>query len=138
MSLARLLAAGKSVVGISSGETRYRMHPKRLLPNFGSARNPFEAKPGETEAVAPAAGPAPAPVERVESFAAGATPLAAAVVAPTVANLPGASAASPVSGGQDSRWVRWRQRLARAAGWGKPRGQSPFGGTPVQSELKLE
>jgi hypothetical protein len=41
MSLLRLLAAGKSLVGMRDAETRYRVTGQRLLPQFGSGRNPF-------------------------------------------------------------------------------------------------
>jgi hypothetical protein len=44
MSLLRLLTAGKSLVGVKEAEGRYRLTSQRLLPTFGSAKNPFGNK----------------------------------------------------------------------------------------------
>src|SRR6266568_103429 len=41
MSLARLLSAGKSLVGGMDNTIRYRMGNPGMLPKFGSGRNPF-------------------------------------------------------------------------------------------------
>jgi hypothetical protein len=41
MSLLRLLAAGKSLVGMRESGTPYRLTSQRLLPQFGSGKNPF-------------------------------------------------------------------------------------------------
>jgi hypothetical protein len=43
MSLLRLLTTGKSLVGVKDTESRYRVTGARLLPQFGSARNPFSS-----------------------------------------------------------------------------------------------
>ena len=48
MSLLRLLTTGKSLVGVRDTESRYRVTSQRLLPQFGSARNPFSST-GEIE-----------------------------------------------------------------------------------------
>ncbi len=57
MSLARLLATGKSLVGTNSQTGRYQIRPQRLLPKFESAKNPFRAPahpgPMETGAAMP-------------------------------------------------------------------------------------
>ena len=57
MSLLRLLTTGKSLVGLSDMESRYRVTSQRLLPQFGPARNPFssrvKAEPVQTEARLP-------------------------------------------------------------------------------------
>lgn len=57
MSLLRLLTAGKSLVGVSGEESRYRFTSQRLLPQFGPARNPFSSRakvePAQTEARSP-------------------------------------------------------------------------------------
>jgi hypothetical protein len=53
MSLLRLLTSGKSLVGVRDTETRYRLTTQRLLPQFGSAKNPFSS--GGTAEQAPAA-----------------------------------------------------------------------------------
>jgi len=52
MSLLRLLAAGKSLRGMRDTESRYRLTSQRLLPHFGSGKNPFSSK--EKEEPAPA------------------------------------------------------------------------------------
>lgn len=41
MSLGRLLAAGKSLIGIRGGESRYRENKHVRLPKFISPKNPF-------------------------------------------------------------------------------------------------
>ena len=41
MSLGRLLAAGKSLVGLSAGPGRYRVSKRARLPKFISPKNPF-------------------------------------------------------------------------------------------------
>jgi hypothetical protein len=48
MSLLRLLAAGKSLVGMKESEPRYRLTSQRLLPQFGTGKNPFSS-PRRTE-----------------------------------------------------------------------------------------
>jgi hypothetical protein len=54
MSLLRLLATGKSLVGLKDLESRYRLTTQRLLPQFGPTRNPFssngKSEPAQTEA----------------------------------------------------------------------------------------
>jgi hypothetical protein len=54
MSLLRLLAAGKSLVGLTDTDGRYRLTHQRLLPQFGPTRNPFsssrKSEPVQTEA----------------------------------------------------------------------------------------
>ncbi len=54
MSLLRLLATGKSLVGMKDTESRYRLTNQRLLPQFGPTRNPFssseKSEPEQTEA----------------------------------------------------------------------------------------
>ncbi len=51
MSLVRLLAAGRSLVGLKDRVGHYRLTDQRLLPNFGSANNPFRTntKPAEDD-----------------------------------------------------------------------------------------
>jgi hypothetical protein len=49
MSLLRLLATGKSLVGLKDLESRYRLTTQRLLPQFGPTRNPFSSN-GKSEA----------------------------------------------------------------------------------------
>jgi hypothetical protein len=45
MSLARLLSAGKSLVGGMDNTIRYRMGNPGMLPKFGTGRNPFGSGP---------------------------------------------------------------------------------------------
>jgi hypothetical protein len=47
MSLMRLLSAGKSLVGVTEDERRYRMGNRGLMPKFGSGKNPFLKEPAE-------------------------------------------------------------------------------------------
>ena len=70
MSLLRLLAAGRSLVGMKDITARYRMRTAGLLPKFGSPKNPF-ATPTKAEAkpkpgVAPVAVPTTAKPEPVK------------------------------------------------------------------------
>ncbi|HWH71476.1 MAG TPA: hypothetical protein VNT26_19020 [Candidatus Sulfotelmatobacter sp.] len=43
MRLLRLLTAGRSLVGLQDSAGRYHATDQRLLPKFGSAKNPFRA-----------------------------------------------------------------------------------------------
>ena len=93
MSLLRLLAAGRSLVGMKDITARYRMRTAGLLPKFGSPKNPFSVptkaevkpKPG----ISPVAGstatkPEPVKMETVPLF--GGKPKAA--VTPTIPVAP--------------------------------------------------
>jgi hypothetical protein len=62
MSLLKLLATGRSLVGMRETTSRYQMRAANLLPKFGSPKNPFatQAK-AEPAPVAPAPKPAAAP-----------------------------------------------------------------------------
>lgn len=44
MSLLRLLSTGKSLVGLTDNPHRYRLSQQRLLPCFGSKKNPFRSR----------------------------------------------------------------------------------------------
>jgi hypothetical protein len=52
MSLLRLLAAGKSLIGLEGSQNRYQVSRQKLLPSFATKKNPFrgtirpEAQPG--------------------------------------------------------------------------------------------
>jgi hypothetical protein len=66
MSLGRLLATGKSLVGLSSDASRYRVNKQARLPKFISPKNPFAS--GETPAASVIEQPAaPKPVVAVAS-----------------------------------------------------------------------
>jgi hypothetical protein len=75
MSLVRLLAAGKSLVGLQDMESRYRMRRRNLLPKFGSSKNPFLAR---TEAPS-----LPLPASRATTAAPNAAEMTSAKVAAT-------------------------------------------------------
>ena len=65
MSLMRLLTSGKSLVGLETVESRYRMRSRHLLPKFGSTKNPFAtpAPNPQSQAAEPSAEPALTPEE---------------------------------------------------------------------------
>ena len=44
MSLMRLLSAGKTLIGVTESESRYRMGKPGMMPKFGSGRNPFRPR----------------------------------------------------------------------------------------------
>ncbi|MFO1477991.1 MAG: hypothetical protein U1F98_15250 [Verrucomicrobiota bacterium] len=67
MSLLRLLTTGKSLVGMSDSESRYRMRAR--LPHFGSERNPFASR-GEAASGPEAETPARAELSSAEHTAA--------------------------------------------------------------------
>jgi hypothetical protein len=52
MSLLRLLATGKSLIGLEGSQNRYQVSRQKLLPSFATKKNPFrgtirpEAQPG--------------------------------------------------------------------------------------------
>jgi hypothetical protein len=135
MSIVRLLAAGKSLVGAQNASSRYRMDKRARLPKFGSTKNPFASEqrrpavtePAASEAASPRqAAPAPESVARAKEPAASPTP-------PATARLR-----------QAVRWLRELcveanpiPRLAgpvRSANTALP----SFTGAPIQSELSLD
>lgn len=60
MSFGRLLAAGKSLVGLRNGGTPYRADKNVRLPKFGSAKNPFASSEATVTQAAAEASPAKA------------------------------------------------------------------------------
>src|SRR3954470_19407225 len=73
MSLLRLLTAGKSLIGVPSTPSRYKLSDPRSMPKFRSTVNPFKSKTAKVEAAeagpsqSPAPAPAPAPpIEKME------------------------------------------------------------------------
>ena len=147
MSLLKLLTTGKSLVGLKDAESRYRMTNQRLLPKFGSGKNPFrdaeatgfiakEAAPGVVEkisapaSVAPAvaaSSPAPAPRAPISSQGAGLLRL-------------GASKARDLAATVQNRWVsQLGSVLSRPARKPMKPAVVPLGPTvPVQGELSLD
>jgi len=63
MSLLQLLTTGKALEGVHDSSHRYQMTNQRLLPRFGSRRNPFAAsKAAASGATEPARAPEIPPV----------------------------------------------------------------------------
>lgn len=125
MSLGRLLATGKSLVGGQNSMSRYRPNKQMRLPKFVSPRNPFA-----TEVKAEAAPTRPAATEQN----------------PSVPETPAVRGAGKESTKRAARFARLALALCRAGEWwGKAklagRGKSAipcFTKSPVQSELRLD
>ena len=64
MSLVRLLAAGKSLVGLNEPTECYRMTNLRAWPKFGSGRNPFREERKVERSPAPGGAPSQAAPKR--------------------------------------------------------------------------
>lgn len=60
MSLLRLLTTGKSLVGVTEAEGRYRLTSQRLLPHFGATKGPFSAS-GKADPASTGGGAQPLP-----------------------------------------------------------------------------
>jgi len=70
MSLGKLLATGRSLVGGAPDEGRYNISSRNRLPKFGSAKNPFAPSSTSEPQVASTGSPdadKPANIERAES-----------------------------------------------------------------------
>ncbi len=80
MSLGRLLASGKSLIGVKDTDSPYRMGAGNPLPRFGPIKNPFTVTASEKEAGA-ASSPVPVATGR-------------AMPTPSVVNSPFSSAAA--------------------------------------------
>jgi hypothetical protein len=128
MSIGRLLAAGRSLVGVQNTSSRYRMDKKSRLPKFGSPKNPFASEQRTSTTVQPVsprrASPAAESVVRATPPAASPAPPAAARLRRAVRRLREwcVEANHPA---QRDRRVRRSQRCAST-------------GVPTQSELSLE
>ena len=151
MSLLRLLTTGKSLVGLSDTESRYRVTSQRLLPQFGPARNPFssraKAEPAQTEARPPGEhSPSGAPEETHDTPGLSRKGGAALQSRPEGRTPPASSNAHSLSGMLRLRTTallsRWRAKLSglfdpaggKAAKPAIPR----FPKLPVQGELSLD
>ena len=66
MSLLQLLTTGKALEGVHDSSHRYQMTNQRLLPKFGSKRNPFAATGTPTPSAEPAVAIIPAAPEAVK------------------------------------------------------------------------
>jgi hypothetical protein len=115
MNLAKLLAAGRSIVN-GCEEISYRANKRVYLPKFGPMRNPFQPPAG---AEAAKAGPTPAPAGRAD----------APVAAKTQKLPPWPPAAA--------RPTAWAGSLNPVSLWRRPPAP-PAARQPVQSELSLD
>jgi hypothetical protein len=68
MSLLRLLATGKSLVGMPNTNSRYQMRARNVLPKFGSAKNPFAPPPPNVESPGANVNASPAKLETASLF----------------------------------------------------------------------
>jgi hypothetical protein len=167
MSLLRLLATGKSLVGMPDTNSRYRMRTRNLLPKFGSAKNPFAPptpdleSPGaphtsspaklqtaslfespirepEHREAAPIEAAKPAPKKELKT----APQSSAAPVAPAKveARMPVAPAPSAPSGkpGKIGGWIKKLNPLALLPPRRGDSGRGRPARKPVQTELTLE
>jgi hypothetical protein len=94
MSLLRLLATGKSLVGMQDNNSRYQMRTRNLLPKFGSAKNPFAAPPPSSEPPGAGGNSSPAKLETASLFEP-ASPKPAKPVAVKESKTPPRPAAAP-------------------------------------------
>ena len=131
MSLLQLLTTGKALEGLHDSSNRYQMTNKRLLPKFGSKRNPFAA----IEAAASGELPGEPVPDR-----------APAVPAVVKSPPPSIFSAGTVRQSGDGRFAKWLGGVkTRVLGWfGKPGKVSPRPAAavtqpvPSQGELLLE
>lgn len=153
MSIVRLLAAGKSLVGVQTTTSRYREDKRARLPKFGSTKNPFAAPASATPAAPAKPKPAPAPatplVPATTPAPVAPAPVASAPVAPARATHPAPNPLPPPAPA-DTRLRRAVRRLrewcvdanplprlagpARSAATPAPR----HTGAPIQSQLTLD
>jgi hypothetical protein len=129
MSLVRLLATGKSLVGLHDNESRYRVNSKKLLPKFNE-QNPFggcgvpASLPSQVAEGSPAVVPVPDMQEPTTEKLETRTP------APAKAEVKGFW----------SRWIERLRNLKRRKPAKAPSAIPRFDKTrlPVQAELSLE
>ena len=128
MSLGRLLATGKSLVGLSSDASRYRVNKQARLPKFISPKNPFAS--GETSAApvpeSPAAPKSAVAVARAD----------ASEARKTISRAPVSARAA----GWLGEWGRKLNPLARRSQAPGPVKSAAPGGLPnaLQGELSLD
>jgi hypothetical protein len=151
MRLLRLLATGRSLVGLDNGAGRYQLPNQCPLPKFGSHKNPFRSvatadSPVIAAPVVAAAVSAVEPVVEVVAVSASATPEPSV----TFPSLPVETQSAPISSVLSPRpprcgWLRtWMARVKEWFRW--PRRSSPgarlvvgsFSRGAVQGELSLD
>ena len=132
MSMGRLLAAGKSLVGAQNTASRFRLEKRGRLPKFGSAKNPFASEQRKPVAVEPIP---PQPTTPAVDPAAHAAPPAVNPLSPRPA-----SARLRRAVRRSREWCVEANPIPRLAGPARsallpmPR----FTGVPIQSELSLD
>ena len=145
MSLVRLLTSGKSLIGLNSVASRYRMRSKNPLPKFGSVQNPFSTTRPEPPDSPAESGPTVTPTLAPAEVAA--ANLKDTAVLPPIRDIPAPPEAAPRSqpparrDGRLQHWLRlmnpfswWRGRDATG-----PRSALPgLNRLPVQGELSLD
>ncbi len=133
MSLGRLLAAGKSLVGGRDHEGRYRVDKRVALPKFISPRNPF-ASPAKTDVSS----------EEIESAIQSRASEPVEAVAKANIGTMGKSDQRISIGTRAARWLgEWRQKLNPLPRVAKQPGLAGSAipsstKTPMQTELSLD
>jgi hypothetical protein len=162
MSLLRLLTTGKSLVGMSDTNSRYRMRTRRALPKFGPAKNPFAAPTPGSETPGGSAGSSPAKLETASLFESDAPQPVSPKPAkpapakqpktpppqPTDAAAPAKIEARPVTSlaplvpsrkpSRSAGWLRKLNPLLLLPPWRADGGRSRPARKAVQTELTLE
>ena len=128
MSFGRLLASGKSLVGLNGDASRYRVNKQARLPKFISPKNPFAS--GETPA-------APVPEQPAK-------PKAVVAVAHADASEAGKEISRGAVSARAAEWLgEWGRKLnplaRRSQAPGPVKSAAPSGSpTALQGELSLD
>lgn len=165
MSLGKLLATGRSLVGGAPDAGRYNLSERNRLPKFGSAKNPFAAPAATPATLASVEGAEPAPIEvpvvkAATPFSVMESPVSAPGAATATVTVPQAKIVERVQvvltvvrGGAERvlavAWPLLKSFAARVAGWvgrllgwfrrSEPNSFIPrFGKPAVQTELSLD
>jgi len=128
--MARLLAAGRSLIGSQTASSRYRMDKRAHLPRFGSSKNPFAV---ERRALA-----AMEPISRRQTVSDAGSDSRAIPPTPTPAAAPAARLRQTML--RLRKWCVDVNPMARLAGPARSTfAPTPlFTRAPVQSELCLD
>ncbi len=138
MRLVRFLAAGKSLVGLTDNEGRYRLPNGQALPRFGRV-----GEAGVPAAAESMRQPLPPGVTEVASSDPGIAPVAAPVGVPVAppSNPPQSKLAQQLGTGEDKK-RSFLRKLFGGLPWYREapeiRGIPAFSRRPVQTELSLE
>jgi hypothetical protein len=151
MSVLRLLTTGKSLVGLRSTESPYRLTNQRLLPRFGPTRNPFKSssksEPAQIEArfVGDEGGKGASRQEGGSANSCGPTPAAfpsGAQDRPASATANGRGFAKALQLRAAALVAEYKQKLAGIFGRGLVKAAKPaiprFAKPAVQGELSLD